>query len=132
MDEGPHRVALVGGGWSGPIGHCRDFKWTRPVRTGSIEWESIESSAFVFSQTAALLVAQGMKLSQLLPPDVRFDLSSVGVEGPTGPFLLLKGTLSTPDSPPMRLKDMVLARLTRVPVGMSEADVLSDLLRSVQ
>jgi hypothetical protein len=74
-----------------------------------------------------------MKLSDLFPPDVRFTLERPG-DKPfiCGPFILLKGELSKPASPPLCLKDMVLARIESVPPHMAQADVLAALLRSLQ
>jgi hypothetical protein len=133
VDQGSDRVELVGGGWSGSIGYCTTFSWERPCRNGGVEWEKVTSPSFVFSQTAALLVAQGMKLSDLFPPDVSFVVPhKEGDLRVRGPFLLLKGTFSRPSSPPLRLQDMVLARVSLVPGGMPDDEVRAVLLRAVQ
>jgi hypothetical protein len=132
LGQDSYRVELVGGGWAGSIGHCTQIYWERTRNDGGVEWERVASPAFIFSQSAALLVLQGMKLSDLFPADVRFVLSHLEpYAGPRGPFVLLKGTLSTPGSPPLRIRDMVLAHIREVPKGMTRPEVLAALLRAV-
>jgi hypothetical protein len=87
------------------------------------------SAELVLSHVAAMLVMQGMKLSDLFPPDMRF-MCGEHVLG-LGPYVFLKGDLSTVQDPPLRLKNLVLAMNIKAPDGMKRDELLSVLLRGV-
>jgi hypothetical protein len=96
-----------------------------------LAWETIRSPAFYFEHAATILVVQGMVLQDFFPPDVRFVNVASLDETPIaeGPFLLLKGELSMPWDPPLRLKNMVLAKVTKMPEDMTREQLLAILLR---
>ena len=89
------------------------------------------------SPTAALLVLQGMQLSQLFPDDAKFvhthleDPKQGLGEIERGPFILLAGKL-TPFSDPMpRLLDVSLAAISGVPEGLTREEVAGALLTAL-
>lgn len=98
-----------------------------------LEWERLRIPTFFFEHAATILVVQGMVLQDFFPPDVYFqNLGSLDEEPlARGPFLLLKGELSMPWDPPLRLKDMVLAKVTKMPKDMAREELLALLLRTV-
>ena len=103
------------------------------LRYGDITFDLYKSGAFYFEHAATILVVQGMILQDFFPPDVYWQ-SVVGGKrhayGP-GPFLLLKGELSQPWDPPLRLKNMELARVISAPKDMKREELLGHLLRAI-
>lgn len=77
-----------------------------------------------------MLVVQGMLLQDFFPPDVYFCHAS-GQSVAQGPFFLLRGTLSLPHDPPLRLMNMTLAKVESLPAGMSKEEMLGVLLSNV-
>jgi hypothetical protein len=129
LGENTGQIELIGDGWSSPIGWCRKLTFISCMTDG-IEWWRVVLPSFMLGQTAGLLTLQGQKLQDFFSSATRFR-ADVGHLGPTGPFLLLKGALSKPNNPPLRLIDVVLASVTRVPEGMKEDELLSKLLAAV-
>jgi hypothetical protein len=101
------------------------------LRVGEITWTKLELEEFVFSQPAAILIAQGKPIQELFPPDVRFvyraDAHVVGY----GPYFFLKGELSKPIDPPPRLKGVILARVAFAPHDMPMEVIRGKLLEQV-
>lgn len=134
LDPHPHQVArveLLGGGWSKPIGYCPQFEHTRSVRIGEIEFSRIDAQEFFFDHAATVLVVQGMMLQDFFSSDVYFQSALDGHVFDHGPFIFLKGALSSFASPPLRLKNMVLARVTSMPKDMTRTELLGALLRAI-
>lgn len=129
LDQDSNRVELRGGGWKGAIGYCGNVSVMRGMRTAGIEFEVIRAQTFYFAHAAAILVVQGMFIQDFFPPDVYFERNRQLFAH--GPFLLLKGTLSTAEDPPPRLKNMVLAHVLSTPEGISREPLLGLLLRAV-
>ncbi len=134
LDEDPDQVVLVGGGWSGAIGHACSITRTWPERLTSkgryIEWERISMSEFFLSPAAAILIAQGKPIQDFFPPDVSFALRS-GRTLSTGPYFFLKGRLAKLTNPPPRLLDVVLGRVAKCPADMRMEDLRGLLLEQV-
>lgn len=89
-------------------------------------WWEVRVSEFFFEHTATVLIAQGMPLENFF---MRCQFTGFDKRGQ---FILLKGALSSPASPPLRLTDVVLAHVTALPEGMTKPALLSHLLLAVQ
>lgn len=130
LDQSPDRVELRGGGWKGAIGYGHNFKLVSPCTTGGVLFELICIKEFFFLQAATILIVQGMVLSDFFPPDVYFARRGLDEALSRGPYVFLQGKLTEPHQPPLRLRDLVLARVHDVPSGMSKEQVLGGLLRA--
>lgn len=91
--------------------------------------EFLQMPAFFFEHAATVLVVQGMVLQDFFPPDVHFEKS--GFILARGPFLFLRGKLSSLMDPPLRLEGLVLARVHSFPESMSRDALLARLLRRI-
>lgn len=131
LDGNTHEVALLGGGWSAAIGYGLLRSHTIGLRIAEITWNRLELDEFVFSQPAAILVAQGKPVQDLFPPDVHFEMRADGQVISYGPFFFLKGVLSKPTDPPPRLRDVVLARVLFAPASIPMETVRGKLLEQV-
>lgn len=131
VDKDSHRVELRG--TRGLIGYCNDFSIDKNLHTRGITWQKITSPSFFFCQTSAILVIQGLMLQDLFPPSGRFVYTKNADEPlGRGPFVLLKGELSTAADPPLRLKSMVLASVLEFPQSLTKEQLLGSLLQAVQ
>lgn len=99
--------------------------------SSGVAFDVVYIKEFFFEHAATVLVVQGMVLQDFFPPDVYFKHAPYADPIARGPFLLLKGELSQPWDPPLRLKNMVLARVNSVPEGMKREELLGHLLRAV-
>jgi hypothetical protein len=134
MDKDSDRVELRGGGWSGAIGatrHWEEFGKTCQLETGKVDFLLLRFPwGFVFSHAPAMLVIQGMLLSDFFSPsDVYFTDGTKTLL--TGPFILVRGILSEVQDPPPRLKQLVLAKVLRAPEQLSQAELFSKVLESL-
>lgn len=132
LDKNSYRVELLGGGWVGAVGHAKTWRTRAPLFAADrrVEFALVEAETFFFGHAAALLVVQGMLLQDFFPPDIYFASKAEGVLV-RGPFLLLKGELSLPHDPPLRLKNMVLAHNISAPETLSREELLSALLDAI-
>ena len=127
VDARTDRVELRGGGWPGAVARVQDFTLQSRFRKyGELAYVRVAVGALVLNHAPAILVMQGLLLQDLFAPDTFFAFR--GEVLARGPFVLLRGTLSTPQDPPLRLKDVVLAAVERAPAGMTREEVLATLL----
>lgn len=120
VDENTYQVELRGP--NGLIGHADDFVFKSPHRIFKddlkVEWESVEVKELFLSQAQALLVAQGMLLKELFPPNSYFMVRPDNIIFSHGPYIFLKGAPAKVTDPPPRLKGIVLAHVISAPEGM--------------
>jgi hypothetical protein len=130
--ENPDRVELKTPGAESSVGYCDGFALTKGLVTDGVQWEKIEIPELTLNQTSAILVTQGMLLQDLFARHSWFIDKKRGDVLAVGPFYLLKATLTSPASPPLRLRGIVLAGVLQYPEGMKKMDVLGKLLQAVQ
>lgn len=97
-----------------------------------VTFQRMDAPALVYSHAAGILVLQGMVLQHFFPPDVYFatdDDRRVTVA--SGPFILLRGNLSAPWDVPLRLMDVVLAKVLSAPLDMPSEQLRALLLAAV-
>ncbi len=125
-------IELRGGGWIDAIAHVQN-SWG--YRTGcsaeGLHFNLVACDALVFHHAPAVLVLQGMTMEQLLAPDTYFFDVVADKKLASGPWVLLKSRLSESWEPPLRLKNVVLAEIKRVPADMSREKMLSLLLDAI-
>jgi hypothetical protein len=131
LDASAYEVELLGGGWSGVIGSGRVSGHVRGLCVGRIVWNMIELHELVLCQAAGILVVQGKPIQDFFPPDTRLVRADNQDLVCYGPFFFLKGTLSRPADPPMRLKNVVLGRVFSAPEDLSMEAVRGKLLEQV-
>lgn len=132
VDAYPDEVVLLGGGWKDAIGHGILDRIVAQNRCANvIYWDKFELDELVFSQAAAILIMQGMLLQDFFPPDVLFQHVRCPRIVHRGPFFFLKGALSKPQDPPMRLKNVVLASVTEAPPDMPMEKLRGLLLEQI-
>jgi hypothetical protein len=137
LDEDSHevKIELLGAGWAGPIGHAHDFNLQIPLRFKSkgrhIVWEKLSIKEFFFAPAAAILVAQGRPIQDFFPPDVMFAFIPKARILACGPYFFLKGRLTGPTHPPLRLIDLVLGCVVKCPEDMPMEELRGLLLEQV-
>lgn len=67
----PEGLIARASGWLTPIGRLLGVTVDR-IETLELTWDRISIEEMRFTRSAALLLTQGMQLSQLFPPDVTF------------------------------------------------------------
>lgn len=98
-----------------------------------VNYTRIWLDGFVFNHAAAVLQMQGMALQDFFPPDSYFLLNGdTEIPGARGPFVFLRGTLSGPWEPPLRIKNVFLAAVHAVPDGMTKEELLAFLLEDMR
>ena len=135
MDEDSDRIELVGGSIAGVTAYClKHSQSTRVYPKGTqpeLEYWLHRIPELVLGHTAALLLAQGMRLQDMLAPSCFFRDARSGRVLVEGPYIVLAGTLSKPADPPPRVLDLVFARVRRMPSGMTKEQLLGQLLQEV-
>lgn len=131
VDEDTHEVELRGGGWSGAIGTVRGAYDLTHELTDSVVWEKVLIEELLLGHAAALLIAQGMQLRELFPDSGYFITRPSNIVFSNGPYIFLKGSLTKPHDPPLRLKEVVLAHVTQVPEGTKMEALMGLLLQQV-
>lgn len=97
------------------------------TETGDLTWDRYDIASVHLSHVAALLLSQGLAVSELFPTNGSF-LSVDGYKG--GPFYYIAGEPVVGDVPP-RITKVVLARIVEAPEGVSMTDVLGRIVETV-
>lgn len=92
-----------------------------------VSWVRIDIPQIVLAPSSCLLVIQGIRTSDLLPPDMA--LLNVNKDAILGPFLLLRAGISSPFETPLRLVGVTLGVV--VETTLDSDGTLSELLRVV-
>ncbi len=128
VEQGAFRVELRGGGWSTAIGRVRnECIFERLALSNGLRFVRIQLDAFIFGHAAAVLQMQGMPLQDFFAPDAEF-VDTQGSVFSLGPYVFLKGELSQPWEPPLRIKNVVLAAVESVPEELTKEEVHAALL----
>lgn len=105
---------------------------------GYIHWVRYSTPALVFSHLTTSLILQGIDLRTVLTQRSFTLLCDVSEEDPVapqlldyGPFYLLKGALTPVYRPPLRLEDVVIARLMERPEGLTDLELVTYLIMTV-
>ena len=118
-------------GWKDHVGKANACTWTDIVTEvagkGVIDWTLFRIARLTLSQTAGLLVLQGLPLGQLFQGAV---FSTPNFEA-SGAFILLKGDLEREYIPGRAITGLVLGRLRRYPAGVSDEEILGAMLQPV-
>lgn len=119
--------------WPSPVASFNEINATSrrsPVRGEWVRWSRIEIPELLLERAAALLLLQGMKLSQLLIPN-----HSIGYRPTPGAdevrtqlaHLVLRTNPWDSTGPVPRLTGLVLAQLGPVPRGIQPTELLAAL-----
>lgn len=115
------------------LGRCTPVSF-REVRTSELAWIRYDIERMLLSQTASLMVLQGLPMLKFFE-GVRFSspmIHAVFNGALTGTFVLLRGELSNITRPPLTLSNIVLAKMIRViREEMTKEEVLQALLNDV-
>jgi hypothetical protein len=135
----PYRVEFKMHGTQGafarmPLGSVLLHDHTQHAK-GSITWTKYSAPALVFSQLTACLILQGADLRNVFTERAYAVIANKDGEEVRildyGPFYLLKGSLSPVHEPPLRLRDVVLARLQERPKDTTNLEIVTHLIMSV-
>ena len=133
LEQDSVRITLRSAGNSDPLGWVQGVYEGRAVEcitpVGVLRYHHVTFPVLVVQHVQAILLAQGMLLQDLFPPDAYF-LSPHSSVLARGPFVLLAATYVPPVSPPPRLENVVLAAPEIVPEGLTRDDVLALLLKA--
>jgi hypothetical protein len=128
----PERVELHASGWATSIGVADGMTVTSMVHPEKkLTWLKIELGDVKLSRAAALLVAQGMRLQALFPPDLRFvrgGASSVPYNGNV--LLLLRALPPSPLQVSPTLQGVVLGLVLQAE-GLDEEEIRGEMLATV-
>ena len=138
VDQGPHQVTceyieLCGDGWQNRIGYARDYSVAseRTIPNEDVHYDLVVLPELWLEQAPALLIAQGRAIQDFFPPDVYFRLEQSKYIISRGPYFFLKGTLTKPHDPPLRLKGVTLAHVRSAPPEMKMEKLRGLLLEQV-
>lgn len=110
--------------WFGPVGVTYTAPEYIPVTdTWSgyvLNWTLIKIPALELSHRAALWLLQGVKLSSILIPNMDLDGDY---------FHLVLGSLFTPWRGPPTVRDLKLAKLSDIPSGIPDQNILELLVK---
>jgi hypothetical protein len=108
---------------------------------GNIFWSKYYFNNLVFSQMTACIVMQGADLRSIFSArsycvlQHTHEAPNLTIEDERvldyGPFYLLKGVPSQVYDPPLRLKNVVMARLGAHPEGLTDIELVTFLIMSV-
>jgi hypothetical protein len=118
--------------WPSPVATFNDLSsvaMSSPVRSEWVQWNRIEIPELLLERAAALLMLQGMKLSQLLIPNHSVGCTdpSVGDRRVQLAHLILRVDPWDVARPVPRLTGLVLANLGPVPRGIQPTELLAAL-----
>jgi hypothetical protein len=145
LGQHQYRIEFRAQGFEGAFARASQFTKTIPEVTqhpkGSLIWSKYCFGALTFSQTTACIVLQGADLRNIFTARACCVLvhthttpSLEKVEEHIldyGPFYLLKGVPSPVHDPPLRLKNVVMARLGTQPEGLSDLEIVTFLIMAV-
>lgn len=132
LDQDPHPVAVHAAGWSSPVGWStppRVKHITSPRGDAQLSWTCVELDEVKLSRAATLLFAQGLLLSNLFPPDVRF-VSRYAVFTYGSPPILLHAVPPNLSEVSPKLRKVVLGVVIQAR-GLEESEVRAAMLAHV-
>jgi len=125
LHQNPYQVEVTTFGRASPVGRCSPVIVAQINRAGLV-WNRLDIERLELSHVSALLVIQGLPLKKLFE-GVLFSSPTFQFKGV---YTLLRGGLSSPIAPPLRLEDIVLAEVVSAQDWSSE-EILSAMLREV-
>lgn len=116
--------------WQNPVGWLPSISFTtrsQETERGVLGWTRVDIPEFYLGHRAGLLLLQGLKLADLLVPNHEF----VPVEGAPRQVahVYLRVDAWRPHETPLVLRNLILASLDALPLGLEPPAVLDLLIR---
>lgn len=127
VHSNPDKIDFVAPGWTGPIWHCSELAVLLQRSPAGMEWCRYDIDVAFLGQVPALLLGQGLGVSELFPRDGYFMMEEVACPGP---FFFLSGKPSLLAGP-ARLLGIRLGRVVTPLPGATTEQLIGHMVEQL-